>query len=295
MEILFSNIYNAKKRNNIDYESISYESLLKLSKEERKNLLDEIEPKLNVLPPSLEMAAVANYWCKKHGFKTTFFGDETSLSLYKNIEYDNFKLIPESFIKSNTKYFWSIGKLYAIRQTNNPFLHIDSDLFLTKPLPENYLKQDTVCFHNEKFVQNHIDILQYLFKIKPKESENKSNVSYNCGIMGGQDYQSWHKAIDILISFVDQNRETIDFISKKYTNDPKYAHLFYPPVLFEQIWLFQILKSFGKQISELLIINNWVESFNEVTKKSGYIHLMSHKWLYQYHCKKFVKNNNIKF
>jgi hypothetical protein len=250
MEILFSNIYNIKK---VD------------------------------TSPNVEMTAISNFFIKKLGFQTTFFGDKKSLELYKNIEFDNFKLIPESFINSLPYCFWSMSKLYAIRQTNNPCLHIDSDLFITKPFPENFLENDIVCFHNEKFAEQSVKILQNLIDIKPKECEQFPIISYNCGIIGGQDIKTLHMAIDILFNFLIKNKLYLDNIAKKFNHKdyPEYRWLFYPPVLFEQIWLFQIFKFFKKNINELIKdMKNWDHSL-KFTKKTGYFHLMMSKMLYE--------------
>jgi len=261
MEVLFSNIYNIKDTD---------------------------------VPPTIEMAALSNYFIKKLGFKTVFFGDERSLDLHKNIEYNEFKLIPKDFIKSMPKCFWSVSKLYSLQQTNKPCIHIDSDLFVTKPFPKDFLQNDVVCFHHENFSYRHMKQLQDVFIIKPKECEKFPIISYNCGVMGGQDFNSWHKAIDILFLYLIENKEYLDEVTSKYKiNRP---HFFYPPVLFEQIWLFQILKFLNKnKIAEMVEgIKCWKKSFMQVTRQTGYIHLMKTKIIHNEKWKYFLKYQNIK-
>lgn len=265
MEILFSNISNLKnKEKTSDY---------------------------------VEMLAIANFYIKQLGFKTTFFGNDISLELHKNIEFDYFKIIPNDFINSMPKCFWSMSKLYALRQTNSPFLHIDSDLFITKPFTENFLQNDVVCFHSETFV-NFIQ-LQKLFDIRPKECLNFPVISYNCGVMGGQDFNSWHKAIDIVFNFLIENKYYLENIADHYNNDSRYENIFYPSVLFEQIWLYQVLKFLGKNnIKELIMgMKDWKGNFAKLTRKTGYIHLMETKseFAQKKTFKKIVEFKNIKY
>jgi hypothetical protein len=302
MEMLFSNIYNSKNQENdknIDYSEIDVDEILSnrhlMTEQDKQQALVKLNEFSRKLCPSVEMIALSNYYCKELGFTTTFFGDEISLKMHKNIEFDNFKLIPKDFIDNSLKCFWSSGKLYALRNTQNPCYHIDSDLFLTKPLPPNFLKQDIVCFHSEYFREKDFQVLQNLFEINPVKSFNFPTISYNCGIMGGQDYQSMHKAIDILFDFLNKNKTHINKVNKENENNKEYFNkdIFYPAVLFEQIWLFQILKSLGKNISELIQIHNWKESFLNETQKSGYVHLMRYKVFYIEKIKRKIKDLNI--
>jgi hypothetical protein len=288
MEIIFSNIYNENfEKKKIYYKNYDINSLI----QQKTNLnLELFDSTFSNFPATKEILALANFYCKNLGFKTTFFGDQKSLNLYKNIEFDEFKIIPDNFIKEYyLQSFWSIGKLYALRQTYNHCFHIDSDLFLIRPLPDIFLNQDLVCFYEENYVQNFFENTQNLFNISPVNI-NLPNNSYNCAIMGGKDFKSMHKAIDILLSFYFKNRQYINEVSKKHKN----LKNFYPTSLFEQVWLFQILKCMKKQIASLIEAKDY-KSYWEETQKRGYVHLTYRKWFYQKTCEQFVKKYNIKY
>lgn len=266
-----------------------------------KALFSHIENPFAIYPSNhyLEFTALANYFAKKQGFETIFFGDEKSLKNFKNIEFNYTERLSTDRLRKFPECFWAAGKLLAIDSMNEPCIHIDNDLFLTKPIPENFLKNDIVCFHDEKFAMNNaalqLEKLQELFHIKPKEAEGFPSISYNCGIMGGQDLQTIKKSINIIFDFITYYALHIDSINLKYINNPNVKTFFYPPVLIEQIWFYQVIKSFGKEITPLIHINNWDENFKKVTMETGYLHLMGQKKFFKEHVKKTLLNKNIKY
>lgn len=243
----------------------------------------------------IKMAAMANDCAKKQGFETVFFGDELALKNFKKIKYTHTQRIPERVLKDLPKCFWAGGKLLALSSMNEPCIHIDNDLFITKPILNNYLKNDIFCFHDEHFAMEGLTKMQDLYKIRPPETIGQEIMSYNCGIMGGDDIETIRKSIDIVLNFTINNSLYIDMINNIYNEVPEFDYFFYTPVLIEQIWLFQIYKSFGKKISPLLYIENWAESFESNTRQSGYIHLMQAKSETTETIDKYINKYNISY
>ena len=221
----------------------------------------------------VEMTAIANYFAKKQGFETIFYGDETSIKDFKKINFDHIELLPSFYSKNLPKCFWSSSKLFSLLTMNEPCIHIDNDFFLVKPIPENFLKNDIFCFHDESFVERWITRVQKLYQIRPSQTLNFPIISYNCGIMGGQDIKTIKYGIQILIDYIVNNASIIDDVYFKYKSNPN----FFPAVLMEQVWLFQIFKFLGKDIKTLINPENWEQSFEEALFESGYIHLMKNK------------------
>jgi hypothetical protein len=249
---------------------------------------------------SVELAALSNFLVKKQNLKTVFFGDKIAISNFKNIEYDEFVELKDDELLQLPPSLWSMNKLMAVRQINEPFLHLDCDMLLFKDLHKLQYDHDIVCFHDEYFIDHHFQTLQDLFQIKPEQCNNYITRSYNCGIFGGNDYQSYHKAIDILFEFIKNNYTHIEYISSKYRNDKNLAKqanydFFHPPVLVEQIWMFQLLQSFGKQIHTIMQIHNWHTDFENKSKESGFIHLMHRKEYYAKQVQFLLKRYNIKY
>lgn len=242
----------------------------------------------------VEMTALANYFAQKQGFQTIFWGDEKALKNFKKIQFNETYRLPTRILKDFPKCFWAAGKLLTLSLMNEPCIHIDNDLFLTKPISEDFLKNDIYCFHDEHFAMEGLAKMQDLFKIRPKETIGKQVISYNCGIMGGQDIRTIRNSIDIIFNFISDNANYIDLVNLTYNDVPEYDYFFYTPVLIEQMWLFQVYKFFGKKISPLLYIENWAKSFESVTRQSGYVHLMQQKKFFKNHIKDVLFQKNIK-
>lgn len=249
---------------------------------------------------SVELAALSNFLVRKEGFKTAFWGDEISLNQFSKIEYDEFHKLDTNELLQLPPNLWSMSKLMAVQNTNEPFLHLDCDMLLFKKLEKSQYDHDIVCFHDEHFIDHHFQTLQDLFQIKPKECENYIVRSYNCGIFGGNDYESYHKAINILFKFIKDNYNHIEYISNKYKNDKQLVKkanydFFHPPVLVEQIWMFQILQSFGKEIYKITDIENWYTDFENKSKELGFVHLMHRKEYYLKQIQFLLKKYDIKY
>lgn len=244
----------------------------------------------------LEFTALSNYFAQKQGFETIFFGDDNSIKDFKKIKF-NFteKFSPEIFNKSFPKCFWASGKLIASRMMSEPFIHVDNDLFITKPLPNKFLNSDLLCLHDEIFANVYFEQLQALFIIKPEMSNSFPTISYNCGIFGGQDFKTIHKSIDILFEFITNNSQYIDLIHNKYIRREEYKKILHTPVLIEQIWLFQIFKYFKKNITTLFHIENFGESLENKMRKSGCLHLMTHKIYFREKIKQFLIDKKIEY
>lgn len=76
----------------------------------------------------------------------------------KDIPYTNIELFEEE-IPSNFSRVWTMSKLFAFKQIankNEPFLHIDYDVFLFKKLPEYFINGQIVCQNIED--QNWLDM-----------------------------------------------------------------------------------------------------------------------------------------
>jgi len=243
----------------------------------------------------VQITALANYFAQKQGFETIFCGDEKALKIFKKINFNDTYQLPVKTLKDFPKCFWSASKLLSLQSINEPCIHIDNDLFLTKPVSKTFLQNDIYCFHDEHFATESSLKMQDLFKIRPKETLGHEIISYNCGIMGGQDIETIKKGINIIFDFISDNANFIDSVNLTYSNNEKYKNFFYTPVLIEQIWLFQIYKNFEKKITPLIFPKNWGDSFTEEVHKTGYIHLMKQKLFFKNYCERILIKNNIKY
>lgn len=228
----------------------------------------------------VELGALSNYFIKQFGYESIFWGDEESLKEFGNIEYNYFERIDKNEINQFPKCLWSMGKLIALSKMKEPCVHIDMDLFIQKPsFDKEKLNHEILCLHDEKFSNNNMFRLQELFNHKKPEEAQGEIVSYNCGVIGGTDISSFQTAINIVFDYVTNQFNFIEEIYNRYKNNKDVKYYFYPPVLVEQVWLFQILKThLSKQIHSIIDSNhsNW-NYLRENLKRNGIIHLMHQK------------------
>ncbi len=201
-----------------------------------------------------QLSALSNYHAKQLGFETIFFGDEESLKELKNIEYNYFEIISNKEINQFPCCLWSMGKLIALKKVKEPCIHLDMDIFLKDCFDKEKLNKDIVCLNDEIFQNQNMINLQSIFKnFKPIQANGEETISYNCGIMGGNDYITMHNSINIIFNYVIQNYDFIESINSEFSKKEIYKNIFCPTVLVEQIWLFQILKGFfKKEISKVI-------------------------------------------
>lgn len=149
-----------------------------------KVIFSNVKNKEAPTPQWVEMAALSNFYIKRSGFETVFYGDELSLKEFRKIEYDHFEKIRDEELMRFPQCMWSLGKLAAALRVKEPFIHIDSDLLFKGGLRKDLLTHDIVCLHDESFVCTQMQKLQDLFGIKPVICEPFPTISYNCGLVG---------------------------------------------------------------------------------------------------------------
>jgi hypothetical protein len=228
------------------------------------NPFTNVDPKIN-----LSLAKLSNFLIQKHGFKTAFWGDQNSIKIFKEIPYDEIVDFKHDYIQEFSPSFWSISKLLAMSEINEPFLHIDHDLFLFKTFYEDFLNQNVIYFHDEFYYDNLIESFQKDFELQPKNIINFKNSSKNCALIGGQNYKILNKISKEILEFILENQELIKNLIKS-ENIKKYPK-FMPAVLTEQVWIFKYLEYYKENSTPYL-------KEKDLSKISieGYIHNVCH-------------------
>lgn len=150
-------------------------------------------------------------------------------------------------IKHISRFFWAYGKLLAYCEQDKPFVHIDNDVFLWKPLPNRILNA-RLCFQSrEPFNQPGYS---YYRKLKPcfKKTPVKPQVivenevrdyAYNCGICGGNDlsiFEIWRQcSAEYIFAFDNQRVFFRDFPQM----------LIHQNLFHEQYFLACLIKKYG--------------------------------------------------
>jgi hypothetical protein len=233
-----------------------------------------------------ELAAVSNYFAQQHGYETILYTDVAGNLLLNKIEYDQIILMPEHILNQFPQTGWSLGKLLATSMTNEPFLHLDFDLFLFKPIEEKFLNKEAVFFHDEIWMDETLANSSFILKKKPEILKDINNYrSYNCAIFGGNNYKAFQDSAKYICNFAMVNASFLEKMSmqqrvlkrKKLVND--YIYL---AIMLEQLWMPQILlkkgvknietilyeESMGKYINKNYAENIDVTNFTQQEKNS---------------------------
>lgn len=126
-----------------------------------------------------------------------------------NLPFDDVKLILNINISEK---LWSISKAYAIKNMTEPFLHIDSDVYIWKKLNNKILNSELLVQSEENFDDKNQYLLyhsmyweynkffkgsnKYLDKFNPNK---RKNYAYNTGVIGGNDLKFLHNYADNMI------------------------------------------------------------------------------------------------
>jgi hypothetical protein len=202
------------------------------------------------LKNNIEMAKLSNFLIQNHGFETYFYGDQDSLNYFKDVNYNKFYELEDPRIGEIPEQIWSIGKLFAMLQINEPFIHIDSDIFLFKKFNEDFLKKNIIFYHNEFHMDKETKKYQDFFEIRPQNTKSFRCRSYNCALFGGQNFKLIHNICNEIIDFIIDNKQKIEQnLNKKESLN---FESFWPAVLIEQVWIFQLLKYYKEEFTPYL-------------------------------------------
>jgi hypothetical protein len=209
---------------------------------------------------------------------TDYNGKELLIDKLK-LPYSSYTIFPE-FIDEIPSSLWALVKVYSYSIQQEPFLHIDNDVFLWGKFPSELMKQGLIVQNLEtltdiydealNYMHNHLNKLPHFIK-KREQYEENSFQSINAGIFGGND-----------ISFIKQYTDEVFKVfndNLKKTKNLKKNGLF--NIILEQMIFFQLANDRSLKISTLFVddlINNMVNlvRFDKVSfeNENFYIHCL---------------------
>lgn len=212
-----------------------------------------------------------------------FYGNETIVHLFENmfrLPYDEYRVV--KCMGEYTKWFYCWPKIVTYQEQNDPFIHIDTDVFMWKPMPQRLLLAPLVAQHRERdsifymevYKQIETDCIQlprYLDDCNDKGYIN----SYNAGLLGGNDIEFFKSYINEIVKFLDINKKRLLQSDKKFLYN----------VVFEQ-WLFYgLAKKKNKEV--VTFYKDIITDFNMgkarvpqqliSLEKMDYLHVMDYK------------------
>ena len=203
--------------------------------------------------------------------------DSNSIDSFKDIKFTTITTDLDSLPQHN--YNWALGKIQAYRiiaEKNEPFLHLDYDVFIWEKLPENFLK-------NEVFVQEQEHDIHALYNIEQLRINLKNNYildfnidkSYNMGIFGGNNTEFIKKYAESSYNFSTDEENRIAF---QYQNNS--CH-FCVATTCEQYYLYQASKYWNIPVSVLFAdeshLSQQGSSCLTIDNNKCYTHLIGYK------------------
>lgn len=161
----------------------------------------------------LDMMVVSFSYAKKHYRNVYLVTDSKSLSLFENIPFTKIFTDLDELHELEEKYhrYWSLGKIKTIElatRSNRPFVQIDYDVFLQKPLP-NWLTSSRVFAQSTETVSHtyayNLDLFYEIYGYLGP-CVHRSDVAYNCGIIGGTDIEFFKKYSRGVLDFVNHSK-----------------------------------------------------------------------------------------
>jgi hypothetical protein len=142
---------------------------------------------------------------KKHGYTTQLCIEESLYSRFKHIPYDDFVFFPSYYLKLATGHTrFGTSSVFAVSNVNEPFIHIDFDMFMLKDIVKPFKNSSAFFIHTEPWLTNEFyDLLSFITQHVPEFKKITTNlISCNGSIFGGSDYKTYNVACQQLLTTV---------------------------------------------------------------------------------------------
>jgi hypothetical protein len=170
--------------------------------------------------------------CAKQSFDCVeLYTDEAGYNLLikdNQLEFDKVHIILDDLNDIPTD-LWMAGKLYAYSLQTEPFIHLDYDLFLLKPISKTFLEMPILVQCEESLSVAHaykwgIDWIRSNNINLPVEFDFSKNIpykdqkAYNLGLVGGQAYWAVAEFGRKTLNLIRDNLDTIKSMTSSMQN-----------------------------------------------------------------------------
>ncbi len=175
-------------------------------------------------------------------------------------------------LKNSNKHLWTLGKLYAYEMQENPFIHVDGDVFIWSKFPDAISKAELVAQNEEIAYTFNCDLMEKMLNagfVFPKKANPTLQVlESNAGIIGGYNTDFFKQYVDETKWFMKNNEKRIsNFIDGAQSVN----------TIMEQYLFHELAKANGISVTYLFkdITTSDFSKFNQFSKlnhSSWYIH-----------------------
>lgn len=224
-------------------------------------------------------------WSAKWFDKIELNTDDYGYNIFKHFASDKIKINStlNHLDKMDTYLFWAYPKIYSLTLQDEPFIHIDGDIFIFRKL-KNELFQGELGFQNletvryEKTYSRLVNFYNEKSNNKPLEWNPNLNSAINCGLMYFKDSNLAKLFHDnIRKYFIDIDKNLLLDIKNELQEIIKTSYITYP-LLFEQYYLNCFINSLkDKKTNYLLSIEQIEKEERGERAVEGYTHLIGDK------------------
>ena len=210
------------------------------------------------------------FYSKKHFKEVQMVTDSNGLRILKkwniDVYFDDIRLDFDDVLKDVSINNWALGKIYACKIQDKPFIHIDNDVILFNKLSDIILKSEC-CFQNyEKNYGYYDNLLSSISdkEFKPEYIDTNINIALNCGVILFNNLSILNKWwLDALKCVDELSNLNLDNIN----------------LLFEQTYIYWLLISNKINITVLTDFDEKSKNDDYISddyaKRIGYTHLIS--------------------
>jgi hypothetical protein len=194
------------------------------------------------------------------------------------LPYSNVKIVLDD-LECYPPSLWALGKLYAYSIQDEPFFHVDSDVFIWNKLPLVLEQAPLVAQHKEfgyPFYSSLYQLVIQYFRdipssIEAYKSEKGSINAYNLGITGCKDTVFFKDYSKNAFRFLDHNLDKIGNVPLSEVNCFVEQVLFCADAYEKNIEVCCLLPDMDEDM--LISMTQELEGFDKAPLKKDYIHL----------------------
>ena len=215
----------------------------------------------------------AKKWFKEVHFITDIKGKELVDQYGLTFDYISTEL--EDVLQDVDKKEWALGKIWACKIQDKPFIHIDNDVILFKQLPKDFLNKDAIFQNSENteyILQSYIKMLKYdkmHYMDRPNWYDVDELKAYNCGLLG-------FNRLDFLNEWWEAAVKHVDYLKQR--NGYQFPGAV-SPLIYEQQYVGCLCDEYDYVVG---LLSDYSDSPNPViwipddlARKLGYTHLIA--------------------
>ncbi len=238
--------------------------------------------KQSITPHFLKMWALSYTLARKHFSKLVLVTDDLGKKILVdklNFKFDDVDLLLNQLDTSDYRQ-WALGKLYAYRAQKQPFIHLDYDVFLFKPIDTKLFKEQLLAqsseaysiFNNAQFRYSYDTVAVYKnLKNYPdyfiKNTYGPIVQAANTGLFGGNNLSAIRHYTDLAIKLIEDpdNQDCWDKLFKKNS---------VTPVIYTEQWLLSTVMKYELDVPITFIHSSTGWSTMASAEGLGYVHLI---------------------